>query len=410
MPGGSATRSVSVETKEMSGQTTPEEHPEDLVLADSSWGVEKQDKGDYRAVTQIADINQAGPPIGFRSGKRSTLWKTRYREEEWVLFRRHVYREVVRDPIDATGVKEAIDEVAQVSAEVLSVAFRELIGAGFEESDLFVRLEKDLPKLFRDAGFIVWQELSQKEEDGLHPLDRMARRILSLSIKYGLPLDSKWAMRLNENSEEAEEKIENAIVLWVEEMLQPKQVEVGRQAIYPELKPLLFGGPLEQAIEIAAAKKFGGEEAVDEWMEDINSRVFGAFGPNRDDVRFRVSVKLPGALLKTNGWIHEDGRTFHDFLAGEAFPDGAGLQAESIVWNYEALSALGLGSLIPNNEAALDWISLAGGTGSPLVDKMPPALKDALFLCIESRSLEKLEALPLLNSEALLDWLSNPTR
>jgi|GEM_PF-1018204 hypothetical protein len=407
--GGSATRTMTVTSHDLSESDQPlTSHPEDLRLPVAGWSLEKQEVGEFRASSYIADLNQSGSPLSFQSRGQSTRWNTTYKEQDWVLFRRILYQESVRDVIDPTTVKGAIDEASQVAAEVMSDVFHNLIGAGFEDSVLFTRLKKDLPAFFRDAGFIVWQEMSRTaHQSRKDEQKRLERRILLLAIDYGLPLSPKWVTSLKTNpGDDTDHKIEQSILLWVEELLQPTEIQEGRQAIYPDLKAMLFDGPFEQAVSDAAKDKFGGEEGLDDWVKDIESRLFGAFGPSRDDVRFRLTVKLPGTLLRSNGWLQEDGRTFHEFLAGEVFPDGSGLEAESIVWDFNALSALGAGSLIPNNQTALAWMTLLGDKESPLSTRLRGRLDEVLKVCIQDRSLDELEEKLPQDFEAIESFLA----
>jgi hypothetical protein len=147
------------------------------------------------------------------------------------------------------------------------------------------------------------------------------------------------------------------------------------------LESTLFDGAFAGAFRRALEERFGGAAGVDAWQERITATLKGSFGSGRDDVTFRLRLRMPGTLLRTDGWIEADGSTFLEFPAREAFPRGRGMRCASVVWRTEALVALP--AAVPQDNSAAISFPRVMGRGPD--DAPDPELLELLRACVAAR-------------------------
>jgi len=403
---GGGIRTVTVTSTD---EGTPADHPGDFQVRMPGYTLLDDEPG--LTILQASFPRLDGAPLGFRFGapesSRASGGAVRLAVQDWVLFKLYHYQESVSDVVDPDEVQAAIGELADTLVAAAGSAARDLFGEDFDATRLHQALEGDLRRFFRSAAFLVWREL---QGQGEFDQKKVVSRLLSLAKKEHLPARPEWS-GLIEDSEDPRllADMHREVAIWVEAGLQPVQ-EGARVPVLPNLEGLLFGGPFEQAFQKALDRRFGGPKGTTAWFDGIWKRIFGVFGPDRKDLTFSMRVKMPGSLLRSNGFLGRQGSTFLEFPAGEAYPNGRGIACESVVWDYGALGVL-RPDLAADNESALAWTGvLAEGP-----DSAPsPALIEVLDACVQSNSLEPLRqaaeegghgAESAKKTRAVLDWL-----
>ncbi|PCH77533.1 MAG: hypothetical protein COB96_06160 [Planctomycetota bacterium] len=226
---------------------------------------------------------------------------------------------------------------------------------------------------------------------------RSARKI-GLKLEPGL---LQQAMEDYDDPAFPAESLAGAVAEWMELELQPVAPEgvgtgqnKGRRQIFPDFKSMMLGGEFGPLWEDQLVKKFGDNQAVEDWGEAVGARMFGVFGPDlsgfsENPYRITLRVEMPGVLLKSNGYLSHSNRSFIEILPEHIYPSGAGIALESISWNLGKLAALPGSRIEPTNEDALHFESIVGGEqGKPDL-----LVLEALNQCIATWSLEPLKYL-----------------
>lgn len=386
LPDGAVQRTVVVRTTD---HGEPAELPDDLVEPASGYVLLRRGRGLLEASGRFPLGAPLPPAFGFRdprlpgpAGSRAAVHM-----EDWVLLTRYRFTERVRDAVDPDGIRDALEETGDVLVRLLRLAFQDLLGEDFDQTVLRARLDGDLRRLLREAAFLVWQEtaLPGRDED---LKEALPRRFQPLLRRYGLDLEREdLADVLEDPDSEGGRRVRRAVADWLQAGLVPRR-EGARVPVVPDLEPLLFGGAFQEAFSKAVVRHFGSEDAAATWQEGMETRIFGLFGRRNRELRFGLRVHMPGSLLRSTGWLEEGGWTFLSFDSREAYPNGAGLECESLAWRGDALAALPGLSLVTDNTTALSWMRVLGdGPGS----RPDPRLVSLLQRCVQARGFGPLE-------------------
>ncbi|MDA1260492.1 MAG: hypothetical protein O3A20_07690 [Planctomycetota bacterium] len=380
---GSGSRSLTVQSRWEDGRDEEATLPKDFLPPGAGYALLESGKERVVASASFARLADAAQPFTFGSGAARTAFITRFRAVDWVLFTIIHYEEAVVDATDPDDLRAALEECAVVALEVGEAACLRVFGEEFDDTLLRDRMRGDLREVARDLAFTIWQEFYAGSAD----LDALLARALPRLKPAGLDLPAKWL-----NDEEAAfgfPKARAAIALWVEAQLLPRR-EGARVSQPIGLESTLFEGAFAAEVMRALDLRFGGAEGRKAWWEAMEPRLKGSFGAGRDDVRFLLRVRMPGTLMRSDGWLEPGESSFVEFAGHEAFPKGRGIRCASVVWSGAAQSALPSAGLLPDNAAALSWTRLLGG--GP--DSAPqPELAALVRACVEARSLGPLEEL-----------------
>lgn len=396
---GSGTRTLRATARWQDGRDEPAALPSDFVpeLAAHVVGVRAPDR--FEASASFVRLDQAPAPFVFGPAGRSTRFPAEFRAVDWGLFTLVHYAESVVDAVDADALRGALDEAVQVLSEVTESACAEFFGADFDATVLRERLRGDLRLAAREMSFALWQEMYASGAD----LDRLLARVLPRLRALGLTLEPEWFA----DWEQGEPRLRAAVASWVEQQLRPRRA--GERTPLPVgLESTLFDGPFAAVFRRALEAHFGSAEAANAWWQRVESTLKGSFGAGRDDVTFRLKVRMPGVLLRTDGWLESDGATFLEFPAREAFPRGRGIRCASVVWRHEILAAVPVNVPADNTTA----ISFTRAIGAGPEGEPAPAMLALLRACAAARSLGPLRAVAEDPSHAdaegaarLLAWL-----
>ncbi len=357
---GSGVRTLLAVSRWEDGRPDPSQLPQDFLPPAAAYAVQAQEAGRIEASAAFASLEHAPAPFAFGYGAHRTAFDADFRAVDWGLFTLVHYAEFVVDAADPETLRTALDEVVAVALDAGDAACAEIFGADFDATRLHERLRGDLRAACRDIALIVWQEVYAQNAG----VEALLQRALPRLKRLGLELDPRWFVEW----EEGYPRIRAAVAGWVERQLLAKRE--GARIVQPVgLESTLFDGPFAAAFQRALAARFGSPEAAREWWKNAEQRLKGSFGGGRDDVTFRLRVRMPGTLLRTDGWIEADGATFLEFPGSEAFPRGRGIRCASVVWRGETLSALA-GAPYPDNSTAIGWTRLLGSgpEGEPNAD------------------------------------------
>lgn len=371
---GSGTRTIRATSRWQDDRPEPATLPADFLPAAEAYAVSAQAPDRFEASAAFARLDQAPAPFTFAAGARRTGFPAEFRAVDWGFFTLVHYAESVVDAVDAEALRAALEETVTVAAEVAEAACSDFFGAEFDATLLRDRLRGDLRQTAREIAFALWQELYAGTPD----VDSLLTRLLPRLRALGLILEPEWF----EDWATGEARVRTAVAAWVESQLRPRRA--GERTPLPiGLESTLFDGPFAEAFRRAFVARFGSAAAADAWWERTESQLKGSFGSGRDDVSFRLKVRMPGTLLRTDGWIEADGATFLEFPAREAFPRGRGIRCASVVWRNEALAALPV-ALAPDNSTAISFARVIGDgpDGEP-----DPALLELLRACVKARGL-----------------------
>lgn len=378
---GSGARTLRVHSRWADGRDEEAALPPDLLRPAAGYAVAEPAPGVLEASASFARLDAAPAPFAFGGGARRTAFPARFRAEDWVLFRIVHYEESVADLADPDDLRAALEECVAVGLGAADAACARVFGADFEDTILRERLRGDLREVARDVVFTIWQELYAGEPD----LERLLARALPRLEPAGLELRAEWFGEDEEGF--GLPRARAAIAAWVEAQLRPRR-EGARTPQPVGLESVLFDGAFAAELTAALERRFGGAQGLAAWWEGMEPRLKGSFGAGRDDVTFTLRVKMPGALLRSDGWLEASGSSFVQFPAHEAYPRGRGIACASVVWDDLALAALPTAGLLPDNAAALAWTRVLGD--GP--DSAPSAeLAGLLRVCVAERSLAALE-------------------
>lgn len=402
---GSGSRSVRVQSRWEDGRDEEAAFPADFLPPVSGYSAQVSEPARMVASASFARLDQAPAPFAFGNAARRTGFVTKFRAVDWGLFRMIHYEESVVDQADPDDLRTALEECAMTLLDAADSACARVFGTDFDATLLHERLRGDFRAVVRDVVFTIWQELYAGRGD----LDTLLARALPRFQPLGLtltPADFK-------DNEEGFPSLRRALTLWTEAQLRSrKQGERTPQPV--GLESVLFEGAFAEAFVAALDARFGSAAGREEWWKAMEPRLKGSFGAGRDDLSFRLRVRMPGTLLRSDGWLEPDGASFLEFVAHEAFPRGRGIHCASVVWDATSLSALPAAGLLPDNAAAISWTSVIGDGPDAAPEE---ALLGLLRACVAARSLQVLkdaaadEQQPELATSAarMLAWL-NGTR
>jgi hypothetical protein len=380
---GSGTRTLSVQSRWQDGRAEAAPLPRDFLPPGADYALREQGAERVVATAAFARLDGAAAPFAFGAGAGAarTAFPTRFRAVDWVLFTIVHYEEAVVDAAEPDALRAALEECATVALETADAACARVFGADFDATILRERLRGDLREVARDLAFTIWQEFYA----GSAELDALLARALPRLVPAGLELRVEWFGE--EERTLGLPRARAAVAAWVEAQLRPRRA--GERTPQPVgLEAVLFEGAFAAAWLLALDQRFGGAEGREAWWEGMQPRLKGAFGAGRDDVRFTLRVRMPGTLLRSDGWLEPDGSSFVEFAAHEAFPRGRGIRCASVVWSGAAQAALPTAGLVPDNAAALAWTRVLGDgpDGAP-----QPQVAELLRACVAARSLTPLE-------------------
>ena len=385
------------------------DHPKDLTLLDTGWSTQGQGKGHTQIQAWFPSAKEADAGIAFGVDGSQSASKTTFVKQDWFFFERFQYEEAWSPGVTTDGIHEALNEVALVISEVASETLTLHFGNDFEGYLFHQRLQTDLRRMMSELAFLAWKELISKGEDE----DRFIKRAVPAIRRYGLNVQSKWfAQGLNGSLAHLPE-IKKTVSDWVGKDMRPIQKD-GRQPVIPNMQSFLFDGLFEELFMQQLENHFDdGKTGFEDWAEGIWERISGPFGPARSDALiFYFQVEMPGDLLKTDGWIGDNQKSFLQIPGDDFYPSGQKMRCESVQWK----PAISLGGHVAyierNNQTALALMSILGDgpAGSPHQQIM-----EVLRECEQAYSLEPLilaleegawNATPLNEkAEELLVWL-----
>ena len=394
-PYGGGTRTVTVRSFD---DGVPADFPDNLRLPRGPFSTLEDGPGLWRAIASFASPEQAAAPFEFTAPgvERTAHSTTGFAATDWVLFQHYAYQETVRDVIDPQDVQAALDETGDTLAQLADATLRSLIGDGYDETLLHARFREELRRMARELSFVAWRELQQlgRRSDAQAGLSRALQQVCALLRRYQLELRPEWFERwlTGEASSGPPAELQDALVDWIAAGLRPAAPQGGRALAPPNLHYLLFEGPFEREFQSRLEARFGGGAGVAAWRDRTLVRIFGMFGQmsifSRDQLDFTLRVKMPGTLLRSNGYLGV-ASSFVEFPAEAIYPDGAGLACESLIWDFGALGAL-RARIAADNEAAVAWMNLAGRGEGP--ERTPHGrLAQLLRTCVQEQSLDALD-------------------
>ncbi|TAH34516.1 MAG: hypothetical protein EYC70_16400 [Planctomycetota bacterium] len=413
-PFGTAIRTVTIRS---SDDGNAADLPENLRLPRGAYAVLEEGQGLFRAVASFSDAAQAASPFAFvaEGMERSASSATAFRCTDWLLFRHYAYSETVHDAVEEQEIQSALDDAAETVAQLTEASFRELLGPDYDQTVLHARFGDDLRRMLRELAFLCWRELQGLDAAGGEAALRSSlARVCTLLRRYGLELRPEWLERWAAGEADAgvPAEVRDAVAAWVAPALQPRAPEGGRQVVVPNVQSLLFDGPFAQEFRRRMDVRFGGPQGSERWVQGMLARVFGLFGQmsifSLDELEFTLRVRMPGTLLRSNGYLGLDS-SFVQFQARAAYPRGAGLSCESVLWDYGAMQAL-RARVQPLNETAVAWMNLVGA-GEGMERRPVGALLGTLRRCVQDNSPALLEEVAAQGGEAgaqaaqVLAWL-----
>jgi hypothetical protein len=375
-PDGSSTREllyVFPEKKEDGKETGEAQVPERLVVpARERWphfefeGTRLVARGFF---PRPADIPSAYGWRGRREG-RVLDSSVSFRADDFVLFERYRYAERFRPPVDRDEMEKSISEAVEVAAALLVEALREILGAHFDLAQAEAWIRDEGVRTMRALVQIWWEEM--REEGG----ERLSRRIAARLARAGLEVSAE-----DLDGDAAPEKDCKALARRLAPLLRPPQAQPAssrRAAPIPAsaVENLLDEDRLQEALEAAAEKKFGSKEASDKWFGDRFNDLAGEFGgPDSKDLRFDVTVVMPGEALRTNGVLLAPNEILWRFLSGDLFPGGTLLEAESLSIRHDRLGLLSKWKGSLDRRDVLDLLDILATEAGPPKGDLVQALR-----------------------------------
>ncbi len=361
------------------------EHPAMLRLGGAGYGLLRQETGSFEASGVFGPGQPIPPALSFHADSldRSAPAAASLVIQDWGLFRRFRYRERLADVVDPDEIRLVVEEAAVLLLENADDTLERLIGPHYLRTRLHAEVSGGLGELARELALQLWRATALEDFDE----ERVVRRACAICRRAGIPVDADLVLAAFEQGEESEAyfRLRRELGDWAAGMLEIVDEEEtgGRRPAWPDMKALLFDGPLELAFQEELVRRFGGEQGLEEWAGKTWTRIFGLFGSGAGDIDFHLRVRLPGDPLKSNGYLSGDGAAFLEFPASAIYPGGAGLSSESVLWEPGVTGALPGFRRLPTNELAVRWTWLAGEGPASAPD---PALVELLKRCALARS------------------------
>ncbi len=132
------------------------------------------------------------------------------------------------------------------------------------------------------------------------------------------------------------------------------------------------GGP-HAAVRVGIDERNKEDKQLENRVHSAMLRAFGLYVgfdfPFNTAPEYEFVLRLPGALVETNGVGSERGRTRWKFTSAQIFPDGYEMKARSL-WIDRDAQRTALGRVaIDDEDGALEFIKLVGARG-PLVEAL----------------------------------------
>ena len=369
-PLGGGVRSIVVESRD--NQVPKPLLPSSMLIAADGWSLREDLPSRRSADISFARLQDAPPPFALlaKALHREVRPLARLTITDWGLFQHYAYQGTLREVVSRDEIAHGLLELLEVTLATGISALEVWTGPDWDLTPLVEELSGKGGKGYRLAT-LIWEEIA---EGGEGQEQRIARRASVLLHGMGLEIPAEeFKILAAENPAEIGKQIElrKRVHDWLAARisLRPDATGKGRQPILPDLGAILFSEAFASAWEEQLLERFGSDQAVDAWAEATLAQVGGLFGPGgtaSGSYNFRFHVQLPGQLLRSNGWLGDDGWTFLAFTGKEVYPSGQSLLAESVDWSPSLNAILGLP---PRNEVALGWMAALGGSNH----QAPPA-------------------------------------
>jgi len=403
-PEGGGQRRIEILSKDGGSHA---EHPSTLSQVGSRFSVLEEQKGKRVLVGEFEQLHAAPSGYGFhlKSLERSTDPMIALKITDWGLFQVYSYAEVVRDVVTVEDSHAAIREGCAVLVELVDRTLQSVLDSEvYAGSQLRTDLHGALKKSLSEWSIRFWDEipsLAGISEQEL--LDRWLPRMLPRLADLGLQFSAEDVSVALMADPDHPQSLRCRAVLqdWLEAKMEPLESgsggdssETPRRRVSVDLDAILFDGGFEAAFEAAALERFGTAENIESWMEGLQDRVSGLFGPRLwalggDQFTVVQRVKMPGQLLRTNGVIGEQGVSFFEFTQDAIYPEGAGLQCSSVLWNLGMVAGLPSTTMRPTNEHAVHFMNLCSLNGTSIPN---PRLVDLVTKCARGATLEPLRS------------------
>ncbi|MDP6942347.1 MAG: hypothetical protein QGH51_10020 [Planctomycetota bacterium] len=362
----------------------------------------------FRSTNSVADLSTAPHPLQLHNStsgeksKPSVLVTT----QDWGIFKSYQYKETFRDVVTPEGIQKALREITDECTYLTSLVLRKLIGEGFEDSRLAERFSSDLKMAAFELGQHIWKSWTLDAPDDVKE-KRMILNSARVLSSYGFSFNQEDVQSVANGKEDPGSiiSLQEDIVRF---MLKEVQLDAESQTEIEKWRALLFDGTFGQEFERQGSIRHGSAEEFQEWFEKTFARVQGLFGPGifkELDFEVVLAVKLPGSILKTNGFLSQDGSTFLSFSGASAYPNGRSLESESIVWNPIA-AAIPLNGFPMDHKSAIRFMRIFRLPNSSAPDH---ALVSIVRQCAEQASWKPLSLAlsksgPPKRNEQMLQW------
>ncbi|MFN0205942.1 MAG: hypothetical protein ACKVS6_06475 [Planctomycetota bacterium] len=290
--------------------------------------------------------------------------------DQYIIFQRIRYKETIRDSATRESMTQAADKVASQFSEALKLASRELLSSSFDLKVFENYLQTAFRKEFRE--FLV-------RTIGAHGNFSEMLRVLGDSLTASaIPYDFNALARLLKSESLATDDLELTLNSIVDGMLTKLATLLRRPGATPEnpgqpvkaeeLILLKTPGLAEQAISRALENQSNSTiRKFDELVQSAGSELFGSFGGAAFDpdlgsaeIRWKTTLQMPGRLLKTSGVPLEDGSILWLQLKSDLATRVNVQEAESIVMDARAITALGGNASNVTAEQILELLATLG--------------------------------------------------
>lgn len=387
-PDGSGVRRLHVVSYDDGHET---ERPENIALgADGLFSVLQDDDEAWSGEASLADLD--GSSSGFTVSREGLAQagsgSCRLQSEDWFFFDRILFEEVVQDAVKRDAVLVALREAADLVVEIADATAEALFAEVYADSKLERSIRIEARAALREAAVLLWEGMLSGDQG-----EAVVKKLLATVRGLGVEISWDQVRLLLERNQEpqgadavarsedfarilARREIEMALARWVEERLVPIDPDASPAAFY-NVRDLCFEGDGED-IQFAGFLEERVEEIVDAMLEDeefearvtsLPARIFGVFGGESDPtsdfeatVQFHLRVKMPGSLLRSTGYLEgrDLGWSFVRFNGDAAYPDGAGIECESVVWRADRYGAVRGIAIEENNETAIRLMEMLG--------------------------------------------------
>jgi hypothetical protein len=292
----------------------------------------------------------------------------------------HRWQEKITNTVTTTAFLAARDEFLDViippGIEELEKAFSN----DFDISGLSNFLRSDGRRLLEDASLLFYSEYSspqrasRENETGLST--ELTIQLANTARRVGLDFfDAKG--KVISDSEEAKRRVEAFCRRLLTKYVKHRD---GRALSAREADALIHAldttdHRAEKALERAGKKieeRLKQDRELDKRLRMAAVRAFGFYPPFtfpllNEVPRYEFTLRLPGALVETNGIGTEGGRTRWKFTGGELNPDGYEMKARSIVIDRDGQKKVLGREAVFDEDTAFEFMEVVGSEG-PLIE------------------------------------------